>query len=109
MKYLSLTIGGTPIQAPSGVPTGGTDTLGNLISMGLNLLFVGGILIAVMMISYSGIQWILSAGDKERIQQARDRLIYTIVGVIVIAAAFFIVKMVIIFLGGKASFWPSFF
>lgn len=109
MKYLSLTIGGTPIEAPREVPTGGSDTLGNLISMAMNLLFVGGILVAVMMIAYSGIQWTLSGGDKERIQQARERLIYTIVGVIVIAAAFFIVKTVIIIFGGNASFWPSFF
>jgi len=109
MKYLSLTIGGTPIQAPNEVPTGGSDTLGNLISVGMNLLFIGGVLIAVMMIVYSGIQWTLSAGDKERIQQARERLIYTIVGVIVIVAAFLIVKTIIIFFGGDASFWPSFF
>lgn len=109
MRYLSLTIGGTPIEAPREVPTGGTDTLQKLIEIGVNLFFLGGILIAVMMITYSGIQWVLSAGDKERIQQARDRLTYTIIGVLVITAAFFIVKMVIIFLGGKASFWPGFF
>lgn len=109
MDKLALTINGTPIEAPREVPTGGSDTLGNLISMGMNLLFVGGVLIAVMMIVYSGIQWILSAGDKERIQQARDRLTYTIIGVILIAAAFFIVKTVIILFGGNASFWPSFF
>ncbi|MBI2031607.1 MAG: hypothetical protein HYT08_03230 [Candidatus Levybacteria bacterium] len=108
MKYLSLTIGGTPIEAPKEVPTGGTDTLQKLIEIGVNLFFLGGILAALLMIIYSGIQWVLSGGDKEKIQQARERLIYTIVGLIVISASFFIIKAVIVAFGGKANFWPTF-
>lgn len=108
MKYLSLTIGGTPIKAPKDVPTGGTDTIQKLIEIGANLFFLGGILAALVMIIYSGIQWSFSAGDKEKIQQARERLIYTIIGVLVISASFFIVKTIVIFFGGQSSFWGFF-
>jgi len=109
MKYLSLSIGGSPIEAPKEVPTGGTDILPKLIGIGANLFFLGGMLGALLMIIYSGIQWAWSQGDKQKIQEARERLIYTIVGVIVIAASFFIIKTIIVFFGGSSTFWPSFF
>lgn len=109
MKYLSLTIGGTPIEAPREVPSGGTDTLQKLIEIGINLFFLGGVLAALFMIIYSGIQWSFSAGDKEKIQEARERLIYTIIGLVVIIASFLIVKTILIAFGGSSSFWPTFF
>ena len=106
MKYLSLSISGTPIEAPRGVPTGGMDTGQKIIQMGLNFLFAGGIIIAVIIVIYSGIQWILSGGEKEQIQQARARLTYSIIGLVVITAAFTIVRLIITILGGKPSLFP---
>lgn len=102
---LALSISGTPIEAPGGVPTGGIGTGQKVIQMGINLLFTAGIIFAVIIVIYSGIQWILSGGDKEQIQQARARLTYSIIGLIIVAAAFAIVRLIITILGGTPSFF----
>jgi len=105
MKYLSLSIGGTPIEAPAGVPTGGMDTGQKIINLGFSLLFVTGVIITIALIIYSGIQWTLSGGDKEKIASARARLTYAIIGFAVIVTAFAIIKAVLTLLG----YFPSFF
>jgi len=108
MKYLSLSIGGTPIEAPAGVPTGGMDTGQKIINLGFSLLFVTGVIITIALIIYSGIQWTLSGGDKEKIASARTRLTYAIIGLVVIVTAFAIVRLIITILGGEPSFFFGF-
>lgn len=113
MEYFSLKIPnaqGTPeqIQGPSGVPTGGLGIGGsgtNLIQVVINLLFVVGIILAIIFIIYSGIQWAISGGDKQKLQNARNRLTYSIVGLIVVAAAFIIINFIIMLLGGSPKFF----
>ena len=108
MKFLSLIINGTPVPAPSGVPTGGLDLGGGgqrIIQLGIELIFIVGIVLSVIFIILSGIQWIISGGDKEKISKARARLTYSVVGLIVIAGAFFIVSTVISLLGGNPLFF----
>lgn len=105
MKYLSLSINGTPIEAPAGVPTGDIDTGEKIINLGFNLLFVVGVIITISLVIYSGIQWTLSGGDKEKIASARGRLTFAIIGFVVIITAFAIVKIVLMLLG----YFPSFF
>ncbi len=108
MKYLSLSIQGTPIQAPGGVPTGGMDTGQKLIQIGINLVFLGGILLAIILLIYSGIQWTLSGGDKEKIESARNRITFTIIGFVVIIIAFALVKIVLKLVGYNSSFFFTF-
>ncbi|MEX2007504.1 MAG: hypothetical protein WD992_01910, partial [Candidatus Levyibacteriota bacterium] len=71
----------------------------------IQFVFIIGIVLTVAFIILSGIQWIISGGDKQKLQAARGRLIYSIVGLIVIAGAFFIVSTVISLLGGNPSFF----
>lgn len=104
MKELALTINGTPISAPNGVPTGGFGDKGiSVIQVALTLLFVFSVILALIFVIYSGIQWTMSGGDKQKIQSARNRLIYSIIGLIVITLAFFIVKVVIDLIFGVAG------
>lgn len=105
MKYFSLSIGGSNIQAPDGVPTGGIDQGSAIISLGINLLFIVGAVLAVIFVIYSGIQWTLSSGDKQKLQAARGRLTYAIIGLVVIAASFVIVNIIITLLGGNPKFF----
>ncbi len=109
MTQLALTIpgfDGTPITAPSGVPTGGMTTAGgNLLTLVVNFMFVGGVLLSIVFVIYSGIQWVLSGGDKTALQAARQRLIYSIIGLIVFLAGFFIVSVAITLLGANPSFF----
>lgn len=114
MKYVSLSIEGanklttTPVNipVPSGVPTGGLYTAGrDAVQLGFTLLFVGGIIFAITLIIYSGIQWIISEGDKQKLQAAHNRLTYAIIGLILLLLAFFLVRTVITILGADPNFF----
>ncbi len=95
MKELALTINGTPIPVPGGIPSGGFGTSGiNAIQVALTTLFVLADVAALAFVIFAGIQWVMSGGDKQKIQSARNRLIYSIIGLIVITLSFFIVKVV---------------
>lgn len=96
IKELALTINGSSIPVPGGIPSGGFGDKGiNVIQVALTLLFVLAIILALIFVIYSGIQWTISGGDKQKIQSARNRLIYSIIGLIVITLAFVIVRVVI--------------
>lgn len=118
MKLADFTIpgqsGGTPVQAPGGIPEqlrGGFDTSGKaLIQLGINWLFIIAATLTVIFLIYAGIQWITSRGDPTRIAEAKSRLFYAIIGLVVVSLAFFIVRVVITILGGDSSYFlnPSF-
>lgn len=100
---------GTPedFPAPSGIPaaiSGGLDTTGKIfIQTSLNWLFILASVLAVIFIIYSGISWITSEGDPEKIALARKRLTYSIIGLVVVALAFLIVNVVIRVVGGNPT------
>ena len=94
MNKLSLSISGTPIEAPAGVPTGGIDTGEKIIQFGVTLLFITAILLAFFYLIQGGIQWMTSRGDKQLLEQARLRLTYAVVGLVIILLAFFIVNSI---------------
>ncbi len=118
MKFISLSLpnpnanGSVTIAPPGGVPSGGLETGGagqKAIQLGVELIFTIGISLVIIFIIYSGIQWITSGGDEKKIEKAKARLTYSIIGLIVIAGAFFIVSTVITLLGGSSSFFlPKF-
>lgn len=122
MKDLALSIGGTvtdlsgtpiltpiPVKVPYGILTGNLGTVGkDLIQLAFTIFFVVAVLAVIILVLYSGIQWILSEGDKTKVQAARDRLTYTIIGLLVIMFSFFIVRAVIEILGGNPKFFFSF-
>jgi hypothetical protein len=58
------------------------------------MLLILGIL-AVIMIIYSGIKYVISAGDASKIKSAKDTLTYSIVGLIVAVLAYAIVNFVV--------------
>lgn len=104
MKELALSINGQQIIAPVGVPNGGFDIYGiNIIQAALTILFVLAFVAALAFVIFAGIQWVLSGGDKQKIQSARNRLMYSIIGLIVISLSFFIVQVVISFLFSSGS------
>lgn len=68
-----------------------TTVVVNLISTALGLLGI----LAVIMILLGGFQWMLSAGDEEKIAKAKKTIGGTIVGLIIILLAWAIVNFVI--------------
>ncbi len=94
------------IQVPSEIQNlSGGAYGGNLITTALTILFVFGIALTIILLIYSGIQWVTSEGDKQKIQAARSRLIYTIVGFLIIIASFVIINTIVRLLGGDPNFF----
>lgn len=93
---LSLSIGGTPIPMPTQIqPIANLQNpLERVIQVGLTWLLIFGVIFALFSIIFSGIQWIMSEGDKQKVQNARSRLVFSIVGLIIILLALFIINVI---------------
>lgn len=88
-----------PLVAPVGsVPE---LSVANLPQFIISLLFALGIIFAVSYLIYGGIRWILSKGDKTKLEEARGHVVAAIVGVVIVAAAFFFINIAFFFLTGK--------
>lgn len=87
------------IQPPGGAVKSTAVTIDKVIAFVINLLFVVGLIAAVAFLIYGGIKWILSGGDKAKVEAARNHIVAAIVGLIVIAAAFVIISLVFSILG----------
>lgn len=117
IKYLILTLGviiGVGAFVPSFV--GATSVVGDICntdpngalcasSKGANLdyyvkniintaLYVLGAL-AVIMIIYGGITYVISAGDAKKVEQAKNIIIYSVIGLVIALAAGAIVNFVL--------------
>lgn len=94
MKDLALTIEGTEIPLPPGLATitsvRADSILQHIIWLGLNLLMVITVILSLCFMIWAGIQWTTSGGNKEGLQKARQKLIYAIIGLLVVFLAFFI-------------------
>lgn len=103
MKQLAFKVNDIEIQPPLGVPTGdfasgvGNDILGSL----LGIIAAFGVIIVAVFIVWGGIMWITSAGDKQKIAAARNRIIYSIIGLVVILLSVFIINIVLYFFGAE--------
>lgn len=70
----------------------GAEGLSNFLSKIVELIFVAATIIFVFMVLITGVQWILSGGDKEAVANARKRLTWAIIGVIFLALSFVILR-----------------
>jgi len=61
------------------------------------LLFAG--IVAIFIIIQSGAKFVLSSGDPKKIEEARNGLVYALLGIILIAAAYLLVSLVSFFTG----------
>ena len=92
--------GGTQVEVPipTGIPPelqGGLQDSGKaILQTGLNLLFYGAAILAVIFIITSGIGWITSSGDPAKISAAKKKLLYSIIGLLIVAGAFLVFNVV---------------
>lgn len=73
--------------------TEATD-LGTVISRIIVILLVGAAVIALFFLIWGGIRWILSGGDKSKVEAARGTIIAAIVGLVIAFLAFFILSII---------------
>jgi hypothetical protein len=93
MNKLALTLpGGENIQAPSGVP--GSVGINTILQFALTWIFTIAVIATLFFLILGGIGFITSGGDKQKVVQARQRLTFAVVGLIVIFLSFFIVNLI---------------
>ncbi|MBI2054359.1 MAG: hypothetical protein HYT36_03435 [Candidatus Staskawiczbacteria bacterium] len=73
------------MSASGGPPT--NITFENIIKLIKGLIYTVGIAMVVIMLLISGIMFITSSGDPEKIKKARSALLYAVVGAVVLVVA----------------------
>ncbi len=95
------------IAAPSGlspIVTEGGERFGSAFAQtAFDWIFYVAIILAVLFIMWSGIQWMTSGGNVERISAAKRRLAFAIIGLVIVLFSFVIVRVVITTVGGNAE------
>ncbi|MEN8253601.1 MAG: hypothetical protein ABFQ62_04470 [Patescibacteria group bacterium] len=81
------------------IPEGFFQDLGELISKGLTFVIAIAALMVFLYLIWGGIDWITSGGDKAKTDQARQKIIAAVIGLIIVAASFAILTIVLNFLG----------
>ncbi len=76
---------------------------GNIVGGFIQLVFVIATVAALFYLIYGGLKWILSEGDKSSVEAARNHIVASIVGLIIIFLAYFILNIVIGFFIPTAS------
>ncbi|HUD44490.1 MAG TPA: hypothetical protein VMR41_03040 [Patescibacteria group bacterium] len=89
---------GTPtvlqITPPSSVPTCSGDCLPPLLGSFITLLLVFSLLFALSFIIWGGFDLVVSQGDKTKFEKARNKIVYSIMGLILVLAAYLIINFV---------------
>ncbi len=77
----------------------GPAALGKLISSLIGVFLIIAFILALVYLLTGGIAWITSEGDKQNLEKARNKITQAIVGLVVVAAAYAIFKLVGQFFG----------
>lgn len=94
MKYLSLGLpGGQNIVPPSSVPTGGITMVATIFRNSYTIFLILCVIFSLIYMVIGGMQWITSGGDKTKLEAARKRITYAIIGLIVALMSFLIVNI----------------
>ncbi len=108
MKILSFSISGpngapVDISGVGGMPQAGVSSLSNIITTGLDLAVIAAIFVCLFMLILSGFEWIFSQGDKQKVAQARQRLAFSIIGLVVVFTSFMLINIIYTFFFGGAK------
>jgi hypothetical protein len=80
--------------------TASAGAFSNIIGTFITFAFVIAIVIALGYLVYGGIKWILSEGDKGKVEESRNHVIAAVIGLIVVFLSYFILNLVVgLFLG----------
>lgn len=85
--------------------TGGT-ALGKLVSNLVGALFIAGFLLSFVYLIMGGFTWVTSAGDKTKLEKARDEITNALVGLVIIGGAYAITTVVAQFFGFELTALP---
>lgn len=81
------------------VPKGFASDVGGLINSLLTLVFVISAILVFGSLIWGGFQWITSGGEKGKTDAAKNRIIAAVVGLVILAASYAILTIILRFLG----------
>ncbi|MBI3956090.1 hypothetical protein HY339_02445 [Candidatus Gottesmanbacteria bacterium] len=87
-----------PIIGEGAIEKGGT-AVGLILSRVISGIFLLAFIIAFFYLITGAMYWITSAGDKTKLEEARNRITHSIIGIIVVAATWAIMVLTGQFLG----------
>lgn len=87
-------------QTINACPSGGFSVLCNLspqklLSNGINFIFVVAALLALVFLIIGGVKWLTSQGEKEAVNKARETIVASVVGLVIIFLSYLIVDFVL--------------
>lgn len=71
----------------------GSGGLGIFLSNLINLFYVIAAVVLIFMLLWGAFDWITSEGNKEKVESARNKIINALVGILLFAAAFGVIKV----------------
>ena len=83
-------------------PSQGYKDIGNFLSNGLQLIFIISVIVVLIMVSWGALEWVLSGGNKEKVEAAQKRITHAFIGFVVLAVAFALTQLAANFLGFKS-------
>lgn len=88
--------GNPPISSPSKIinPIGGIDTVNEFIKILLEGLIRIGFPIIALAIIYSGFLFVFARGNSEKLQKAKDALLYTLIGAAILLGSWSIAQLI---------------
>ncbi|HVA96108.1 MAG TPA: hypothetical protein VND99_00485 [Candidatus Acidoferrales bacterium] len=75
------------------------NSIGPIVGAAVAFILVAAALIALFFLIWGGIRWIMSAGDKAKVDSARQTITAAIIGLIIAFLAFFILSLALSFFG----------
>ncbi len=79
--------------------TGFATSIGGLLNGVLSFVMVIAALLVFFYLIWGGIEWITSGGDKGKTENARNKITAAVIGLIVLAASYAILQLILNFLG----------
>ncbi len=92
---MAQTLSDVDVKSPKGFAT----NFGGLLNGALSFVLIIGALLVLFYLILGGIEWITSGGDKGKTEGARNKITAAIIGLIVLAASWAILTLVLNFLG----------
>lgn len=84
-------------QPPTGVQVGSksaAELLGTIIKNTITLIFTTASVAVVLIFLWGALDWILSAGDKEKIASARKKMVNSVIGLLLLSLSFVILQVI---------------
>lgn len=87
------------LTPPKNVVNSNAVSISSFVGFIINMLIIIAIVASLIFLIYGGIKWIISGGDKEKVETARKTVVSSIIGLVVVLLSWVIITITLQFLG----------